>query len=471
MSNKDDNICNKIKINQEVNQTSHFVLSEKMEVVLMLFMFVFVVGILAGTVAMVIGLWKVFEKVGIEGWKSLIPFYNWYLMVTQIAKKEVKYFWGTIIGCAAPIIMGIVSMLFLFINDTLGMIGGILYVLVALAAAGLICAIILFVSFDIAQNFGKTKGFGVGLALAPYIFYTILGFGKAKFLPVTLNGENFEGGFEDYSSEDYGLKEKLAEKNYNTPKERTSSSMSNGIIPEVRSNVSSFMGEDNRTAESDQDYLDKLNDVPKKKIVTSGGLLSFTKNDFKNIEKFKKALLETDRDGLEHRLKEVYQRQKLEKVPHIIARILDILVGLLVMLNGGFYILAGIAIIGYGIYRLVKPQNYDKDVYKDIEETMNYFENYQKFKKGELNFNIDEKKVIELETKVMKPILKELLFNQGFTKIVAFIPIINGGYDEVHPVYVETLKQKSRVQMLMYGTPIYPGLNEFTTVESNKETN
>ena len=38
-------------------------------------------------IAMLAGMWKVFEKAGMEGWKGIIPIYNVYLMITEIAKK------------------------------------------------------------------------------------------------------------------------------------------------------------------------------------------------------------------------------------------------------------------------------------------------------------------------------------------------------------------------------------------------
>ena len=36
-------------------------------------------------------------------------------------------------------------------------------------------------SVDIAKSFGKGTGFGIGLALLPFIFYPILGFGDAQY--------------------------------------------------------------------------------------------------------------------------------------------------------------------------------------------------------------------------------------------------------------------------------------------------
>ena len=37
------------------------------------------------------------------------------------------------------------------------------------------------VRFDVAKNFGKGTGFGIGLAFLGFIFYPILGFGSATY--------------------------------------------------------------------------------------------------------------------------------------------------------------------------------------------------------------------------------------------------------------------------------------------------
>jgi hypothetical protein len=46
---------------------------------------------------------------------------------------------------------------------------------------GIVIAII--VTIEVAKNFGKGTGFGLGLAFLGFIFYPILGFGDAKYQP------------------------------------------------------------------------------------------------------------------------------------------------------------------------------------------------------------------------------------------------------------------------------------------------
>ena len=53
-------------------------------------------------------------------------------------------------------------------------------VLFAIPFVGLVAAILF--SIELAKRFGKSSGFGIGLALLSFIFYPILGFGDARYL-------------------------------------------------------------------------------------------------------------------------------------------------------------------------------------------------------------------------------------------------------------------------------------------------
>ena len=102
----------------------------------MVFYFLFFVLIIAG-------MWMTFAKAGRPGWAAIIPIYNIFVL-TEIARKEILWFILTLVPC---------------IN---------------------IVAIIL-ISIDVAKNFGKGAGFGLGLAFLPFIFYPILGFSGARY--------------------------------------------------------------------------------------------------------------------------------------------------------------------------------------------------------------------------------------------------------------------------------------------------
>ena len=87
--------------------------------------------------------WKVFTKAGEPGWAILIPFYNLYVLC-RIATRPG---WWLIL-CLIPLVNFI---------------------------------IFIILDIDIAKNFGKGTGFGIGLLLLPIIFFPILGFGSAQY--------------------------------------------------------------------------------------------------------------------------------------------------------------------------------------------------------------------------------------------------------------------------------------------------
>ena len=100
-------------------------------------------GLLVFILVAVVGMWKVFEKAGKPGWASIIPIYNMYVL-TEIARKEILWFILTLLPC-----INIVALI-------------------------VIC-------IDVAKNFGKGPGFGIGLALLSPIFFPILGFSDARY--------------------------------------------------------------------------------------------------------------------------------------------------------------------------------------------------------------------------------------------------------------------------------------------------
>ena len=94
-------------------------------------------------VAAVAAMWKVFQKAGEPGWAVLVPIYNM-IVLLKIAGKP----WWWLLLTLVPLVNIIVG------------------ILVAIA---------------LAENFGKSAGFGVGLVLLPFIFYPILAWGDASY--------------------------------------------------------------------------------------------------------------------------------------------------------------------------------------------------------------------------------------------------------------------------------------------------
>jgi hypothetical protein len=96
----------------------------------------------------IIGLWMVFVKAGERGWKAIIPFYNLYILCKITGRPG----WWVILA-----IIPIINLVWIVFS--------------------------LLISLDLAKDFGKGGGFGVGLWLLGFIFYPILGFGAATYAP------------------------------------------------------------------------------------------------------------------------------------------------------------------------------------------------------------------------------------------------------------------------------------------------
>jgi hypothetical protein len=104
----------------------------------------FLLVALVWTVAIIAGLWKMFEKAGEPGWAAIVPFYNIYVML-KIAGRPA---WWLIL-----FFVPFVSIIFAII-----------------------------VAIDLAKVFGQSAVFGVVLNfLLMGIGYLILGFGDARY--------------------------------------------------------------------------------------------------------------------------------------------------------------------------------------------------------------------------------------------------------------------------------------------------
>ncbi len=108
--------------------------------IIMLIWLAIVVGVIAGV-------WKTFAKAGKPGWGAIIPIYN-VILLLEIAGRPIWWI-----------------------------------ILLLIPVVNLVVAII--VAIDVARNFGKGTGFGLGLAFLGFIFYPILGFGDARYQPVS----------------------------------------------------------------------------------------------------------------------------------------------------------------------------------------------------------------------------------------------------------------------------------------------
>lgn len=100
---------------------------------------------LAIVALMIAAMWMIFLKAKQHGWAAIVPIYN-IIVLLQTTKQPL---W--------------------------------MIVLYFIPIANIVVHIIIMV--QLANRFGKSGGFAVGLVLLPVIFLPILGFGKAKYQP------------------------------------------------------------------------------------------------------------------------------------------------------------------------------------------------------------------------------------------------------------------------------------------------
>ncbi|MBQ9018744.1 MAG: hypothetical protein IJ097_00330 [Bacilli bacterium] len=114
---------------------------------------------LAIAVVCLIANYKVFKKMGLDGWKSLIPMVNTYLMLDKVGISQ-KWLLVLCYGSIVSIIPIIGSL--------------------ALMVAVIYFAVLQCVS--LAKSFDKSTGFAVGLFFLYPIFLCILAFSDAKYV-------------------------------------------------------------------------------------------------------------------------------------------------------------------------------------------------------------------------------------------------------------------------------------------------
>lgn len=110
---------------------------------MVLFLTIFVAIAIAVGILQIVATWKLYKKAGEKGWAAIVPFYNLYVMV--------KIAWGN----------------------------GWLFLLYLVPMGNIVFAIGTYVK--LARAFGKDGGYAVGLIFLPYVFLSILGFGKAEY--------------------------------------------------------------------------------------------------------------------------------------------------------------------------------------------------------------------------------------------------------------------------------------------------
>lgn len=92
---------------------------------------------------LIISLWKIFTKAGQPGWAAIVPIYN-IIVLLQILGKPLWW---------------IVLMFIPFVNFIVGIL----------------------LAISLAERFGKSAAYGIGIAFLGIIFLPMLAFGDARY--------------------------------------------------------------------------------------------------------------------------------------------------------------------------------------------------------------------------------------------------------------------------------------------------
>lgn len=126
-------------------------------------------------VIILIARWRVFEKAGIAGWKSLIPFYSDYCTY-KISWKTTAFWCLFALTCVSGLLSGRISTL----TENGEAVPAILSILSTIA--GFVVAVInLVMNIKLAQRFGHGVLFGLGLTFLTPLFTLILGLGSSEY--------------------------------------------------------------------------------------------------------------------------------------------------------------------------------------------------------------------------------------------------------------------------------------------------
>ncbi|UCG26461.1 MAG: signal peptidase I [Chloroflexota bacterium] len=94
-------------------------------------------------IAVIAGMWQIFEKAGEAGWKAIIPFYNIWVLLEIVGRP------------------------------------GWWLILYFIPVVGFVIWVIMMI--DLAKSFDHGIGFAIGLMILPVIFVPLLGFSEMQY--------------------------------------------------------------------------------------------------------------------------------------------------------------------------------------------------------------------------------------------------------------------------------------------------
>ncbi len=122
-------------------------------------------------IAYAIGLFFLFKKMGLEGWRGLIPVYNGYLVTERT--YDTKFFW---IILALSLVIQFLSWI-----AKINLLVAVLVLLIVLVLVVVLLVLSFRSSYFLAKSFGYDVGMAIGLFFLPFIFVYVLAFDQSVY--------------------------------------------------------------------------------------------------------------------------------------------------------------------------------------------------------------------------------------------------------------------------------------------------
>lgn len=123
------------------------------------------------------GLWKMFKKAGQEGWKVLIPYYNNWVLMVDIAGLHMGYFIAMIAIMVVSIVVGFIPGFLVGLGIQLGIFSYVFSVLSWILSIGSILIDVALI-YNLSKKFNKGTGWVVLSMFFSFITLPLLGFMK-----------------------------------------------------------------------------------------------------------------------------------------------------------------------------------------------------------------------------------------------------------------------------------------------------
>jgi len=141
------------------------------------------------TIAILVGKYYTYEKLGIEGWKAIIPFYGDYVLFKYLGHQ--KKFWTILVLVLFAILSLVIGSFVIFLGAGYHGIYVNQYSTYPLVGLGIVilgfilliitCLMQSKVYKDMAVMLHKQPGYGWGFVLLPYVFWLMSAFDNSYY--------------------------------------------------------------------------------------------------------------------------------------------------------------------------------------------------------------------------------------------------------------------------------------------------